>query len=504
MSVRPDTHCTPVKKVVIVGAGLAGLAAAHKLSTTVLRNVTFDVKLLEAKPYPGGRAHSVQWSNGKYTTELGAHFLYCFKSATNLTDFVERKKLASTKTTDGSIDEIFTSNSSVHFMSNGVEIERTSAKYYEEIYSKLFQEMCECSRRNDWSYITKKEWPKLNQKCFDPEVNSVREYMEMRFLEVTEASPSLPLPQGCTPKHIFDRMMVYEEFNDGFCDYAKVDIAYFRDYEEPSGQYTDKPSFSDVVSALLEELPANTLQCSSVVSSIKWTTSIERDDLPVTISCENGSVYEAHHVIITPSIGVLKVWIAASVIIPPLPTAKLDAISKLAMGEGCCAQFEFAAPLLDRDHQLIEFFWLEEDLECLAEFPWAQSLDALVKEGESNIYSIFLTEEKARALEQSTELELAEGICQVLELFLKKPISPPTKIQCGRWISNPYTLGIYSICPKGTDEKDRVALSEPIDGTTPLQLLFAGEATHPTVFGTTNGAFETGIREADRLLKHYS
>ena len=89
MSVRATT----VKKVVIIGAGLAGLAAAHKLSTAVSKNVTFDVKLLEAKPYPGGRAHSVQWSNGKYTTELGAHFLYCFESATNLTDLLSKQEL---------------------------------------------------------------------------------------------------------------------------------------------------------------------------------------------------------------------------------------------------------------------------------------------------------------------------------------------------------------------------------------------------------------------------
>ena len=505
MSVRATT----VKKVVIVGAGLAGLGAAHKLSNTVLRNVTFDVKLLEAKPYPGGRAHSVQWSNGKYTTELGAHFLYCFESATNLTDFVERRKLASIKTTDGSFDEVFTSKASVNLLSNGVEIESASAKHYKEIFIELLDEMCECSRRNDWSYVINKQWPKLNEKCFDPEVNSVRNYLETRFFEVTEASLSLPLPQGCSPRHIFDRMMVYEAFNNGTSDYANIEMKSYSDYEDPYAQYIDKSSYSDIVSALVEELPANTLQCPSVVSSIKWSPKTTRSDIEesspqVTVSCEDGTVYNAHHVIITPSIGVLKTWMAGNFINPSLPTGKLDAISKLGMGEGCCAQFEFAAPLLDRDHQLIEFFWLEEDLESLAKFPWAQSLDALVKEGESNIYSIFLTGEKARALEQSTEAEMAEGICKILEMFLKKSITPPMKIQCGRWTSDPYTLGIYSYTPKeGDNYGDRVALSQPVDGTTPLQLLFAGEATHPTIFATTNGAFETGVKEAGRLLKHY-
>ena len=506
MSVRPSQG-TPVK-VVIIGAGLAGLAAAHKLSTTVSKNVTFDVKLLEAKPYPGGRAHSVQWSNGKYTTELGAHFLYCFESATNLTDFVEQKKLASTKTTDGSYCEIFTSKASVHLLSDGAEIKSTSAKFYEKIFLELIDEMCECSSRNGWSYVIKKQWPKLNEKCFDPKVNSVADYLKMRFFEVTEASPSLPLPQGCSPKHIFDRMMVYEAFNNGTSDLANIDMRSYNDYEIPSGQYTDKSNYSDIVSALVEELPANTLRCSSVVSSIKWSPKTTRSDIEgsspqVAVSCEDGTVYNAHHVIITPSLGVLKAWIAANTIAPPLPTAKLDAISKLGMGEGCCAQFEFAAPLLDRDHQLIEFFWLKEDLEKFAKFPWAQSLDSLIKQGESNVYTTFLTERKARALERSTEAEIAEGICQLLKMFLKKPIPPLTEIQCGRWTSDPYTLGVYSYCPVGSDKRDRVALSQPVDGTTPLQLLFAGEATHPTKFSTTNGAFDTGVKEAECILQHY-
>lgn len=38
----------------------------------------------------------------------------------------------------------------------------------------------------------------------------------------------------------------------------------------------------------------------------------------------------------------------------------------------------------------------------------------------------------------------------------------------------------------------------------PLQVLFAGEATHVNFYTTTHGAYITGIREAQRLIDLYT
>ena len=58
----------PVRKVIILGAGMAGLVAAYELS-----KLGHDVTILEARTRPGGRVHTLRepFSDGLYA-EAGA------------------------------------------------------------------------------------------------------------------------------------------------------------------------------------------------------------------------------------------------------------------------------------------------------------------------------------------------------------------------------------------------------------------------------------------------
>ncbi|CAB0035659.1 unnamed protein product [Trichogramma brassicae] len=61
--------CNPEPTVVVIGAGMAGLSAAHRLSQCGLKNVT----ILEATHRPGGRIHSC-WL-GDVVAEMGATWI---------------------------------------------------------------------------------------------------------------------------------------------------------------------------------------------------------------------------------------------------------------------------------------------------------------------------------------------------------------------------------------------------------------------------------------------
>ncbi|MEM8642974.1 MAG: FAD-dependent oxidoreductase [Cyanobacteria bacterium P01_G01_bin.54] len=69
-SAKPTKAVAP-KKIVVIGAGLAGLAAAHQLT-----QAGHSVKVLEARPRPGGRVHTLRepFTNGLYA-EAGAFWI---------------------------------------------------------------------------------------------------------------------------------------------------------------------------------------------------------------------------------------------------------------------------------------------------------------------------------------------------------------------------------------------------------------------------------------------
>jgi monoamine oxidase len=65
-----------------------------------------------------------------------------------------------------------------------------------------------------------------------------------------------------------------------------------------------------------------------------------------------------------------------------------------------------------------------------------------------------------------------------------------------RWNEEPWVMGATSAAAPGAQSARRI-LSEPING----RLFFAGEAAHETLWGTAGGAWESGERAADAVVK---
>jgi monoamine oxidase len=65
-----------------------------------------------------------------------------------------------------------------------------------------------------------------------------------------------------------------------------------------------------------------------------------------------------------------------------------------------------------------------------------------------------------------------------------------------RWNNEPWVLGAISAAAPGA-QSSRKVLAEPLSG----RIFLAGEATHETSWGTVNGAWESGERAADAVVK---
>jgi monoamine oxidase len=65
-----------------------------------------------------------------------------------------------------------------------------------------------------------------------------------------------------------------------------------------------------------------------------------------------------------------------------------------------------------------------------------------------------------------------------------------------RWNAEPWTMGAMSGAAPGA-QSSRRALAEALSA----RIWFAGEATHETLWGTVSGAWESGDRAAQEVLK---
>lgn len=111
-------------------------------------------------------------------------------------------------------------------------------------------------------------------------------------------------------------------------------------------------------------------------------------------------------------------------------------------------------------------------------------------------------------METLSEQEVTHTVTQLIRRFTGNPTITPKRILRSQWFHDPWTCGSYSYLAIGCSGQDLENMVEPLpmkgSQSQPLQVLFAGEATHPCYYSTVHGALLTGWREADRLISHYS
>jgi polyamine oxidase len=212
----------------------------------------------------------------------------------------------------------------------------------------------------------------------------------------------------------------------------------------------------------------------------------------VLVRGADGVSEEGSHVVVTVPLGVLKR--GAPRFSPALPPDRRAAIGRLGFG-----RFEKVALRFD------EPFWRAAGFPHMMIFPrdpgewmvWAVGQDAF---GAGPVLSFFVFHSAAGRVLGAGADGAARWALGMLAEAIGGPCPEPAAVAVTSWATDPYTGGAYTHIPPGASPADADLLGEPVDG----RLLFAGEHTQSARLAYADGAMTSGIREAKRLLSQPS
>jgi monoamine oxidase len=229
-----------------------------------------------------------------------------------------------------------------------------------------------------------------------------------------------------------------------------------------------------LIAKLGEQIP---LSLSTPATRVNWSN---RD---VAVETPTGKI-AARAAVITVSSNVLT---AGNIkFTPDLPKRQLDAAAKLSLGSYDRIALQLPGnPLgLVRDEIIIE------------QSNSTRTALLFANMGSSSLCSIDVAGSFGRDLSaQGEKAMIAFAVEWLGKLFGSEAASAVKKTSATRWNAAPFALGAMSVAAPG-GQPSRKVLSEPIGC-----MFLAGEATHETLWGTVDGAWESGERAAEAALR---
>ena len=431
---------TPQKvEVIVIGAGIAGLAAARDLSID-----GYDVLVLEARNRIGGRI----WTSRDLgvPADLGASWIHGFED-NPISRLAKRHGIEILRTDISSVSParyrsvaLYEEDGRRLSGQETVEISEMMADYLDFVALKQ-------TEGREMSLLAVEEEFAATQN-FNPGQRRRLNFIARTYLEHEWAGPRSEVS-----------LLEY----DKALNFAGHDRVFPQGYS----QLTDK-LVSDSRTLLGHE-----------VKQIDYSGAL------VDVLTNHGS-YHAHHVLVTVPLGVLQSGKIA--FNPSLPASKREAIRETRMGVFNKIFLKFDAVFWDKDYELIGYIgssdcdWPEiVNFDKIAGWPLLLAFSAGAA-GERN--------------ELRSDSELVAALMASLRKMYGKEIPEPTGYLVTRWNQDPYSLGSYSYVPVGSKQSLRRQIGMPVEN----RIFFAGEATSQYFPSTVHGAFLSGVRAAYEIM----
>ncbi len=447
------------ERVIVIGAGFAGLGAAN-----ALRQAGVDCVVLEARDRIGGRAHTERV--GGVPVDLGCSWIHepegnvmsAFAAQAGVSRLPASPELdAATIVFLDSRTGIVPSAQTLHDFATSLGFDGERAALAKVLGSRASQRDG-AERFLDDAGLTGDERRRV-------------EFMIRLYAQLEDANDWDILPlAGVGPRRIKLPKPNHEE-------YTGVGLGDF-----PKGGYH----------RLVRAIAAGThVHLGHRVTSIAHSASGVRVGVLTTSGgrrCHR--TLRGSHVLVTVPLGVLKAQRIRFT--PALPPRKRGAIRRLGFGQFEKIALTFPEPFWEAGGHT---HLIHVGAGPAADFPLFLDLQRFI--GAPTLVALNAGS-FARRLDREHPRAVRDETLAVLRQAYGPGIPAPTAYRVTNWRADPYSLGSYSSIVRGGGPDDRSLLAGPIGG----RVLFAGEATNlEDRPATADGALSSGIREAKRLLQ---
>lgn len=451
-------HACTTTKVVILGAGVAGMTAAQTLSN----NLVSDFVIVEYNAEIGGRCRETKFGNGsegiQYTVELGANWVQGTVTEGGpenpIWTLAKKYNLRSTFSNFSSV-QTYTENGSVDYRAKKEDFEEAYAYVEQDSGLILSENLQDRSFRAGLNLAGYKP-------VLDPEASAWEWFsMDFEYAQIPDvSSQEFTVVNYNSTYYGFSEESYFVHDRRGISAFLHGEASTFLAPSDPR------------------------LLLSTIVTNISYSPQ------GVTISNKDGSCISADYAICTFSVGVLQSDLVT--FDPPLPEWKRIAIETFQMGVYTKIFIQFPA---DRIFWNPGYQYLLYASPQRGYYPIFQPLDLTDFLPGSGILIATVVSDQSRRIEaQSDERTKAEILAVLRNMFGADNVPEPIDFMYPRWSQTAWARGSYSNWPPGLTLEGHQNLRANLD-----RLWFAGEATSQQYYGFLQGAWFEGKGTGEKV-----